>query len=51
MYYLIHEKLTQCEKSERKADPAQYVVVLTKAEWAREKESFDMGIEIGRAHV
>ncbi len=46
MYYLIHEKLTQCEKSERKADPAQYVVVLTKAEWAREKESFDMGIDI-----
>ena len=46
MYYLIHEKLTECEKSECGSNQAQYVAVLTTEEWAREKESFDMGIDI-----
>ncbi len=46
MYYLIHEKLTECEKSECRSNQAQYVAVLTTEEWAREKESFDMGIDI-----
>ena len=42
MYYHIEETLA--ERAERPAD--QYVAVLTAAEWASLRDSFDMGIDI-----
>ena len=46
MYYLIREKLEECEKSAVAAGGAQYVAVLTPEEWRAEKDDFDMGIDI-----
>ena len=46
MYYLIREKLEECEKSAIRTDGAQYVAVLTPDEWKREKDGFEMGIDI-----
>lgn len=46
-YYLLTETIQPCSKADvinRKA--AQYVAVLTTTEWERERESFDMGIEL-----
>ena len=46
-YYLLTESIQPCSKTDivsRKA--AQYVAVLTTPEWERERESFDMGIEL-----
>ena len=46
-YYLIEETLKERERSELKnALERQYVVVLSRDEWARERESFNMGIDI-----
>ena len=46
MYYLIEDTLKECSAAERKEGKAQYVAVLTPDEWAREKDSFEMGIDI-----
>ncbi len=46
MYYLIKESLTPCEPSEILTDEAPYAAVLTAAEWQRQKERFDMQIDM-----
>ena len=49
MFYLIRSKLEKSEISEWKKqekDREQYVAVLTSEEWAEQKESFDMGIDM-----
>lgn len=46
MYYLIKEKLEECDKSAVRTGEAQYVAVLTPDEWKSEKDDFDMGIDI-----
>lgn len=46
MYYLIQETLTEVAKDTIKNNQSQYVALLTSEEWAAEKESFDMGIDI-----
>lgn len=46
MYYLIKDSLVPCEPSDVLADGAQFVAVLTGEEWLRERESFDMGIDM-----
>ncbi len=46
MYYLIHETLTEIPQEQIKGAKAQYVAVLTPQEWAAQKDSFDMGIDI-----
>lgn len=46
-YYLIAETLKEIGREELKAgSERQYVAVLNKAEWAKERESFNMGIDI-----
>ena len=46
MYYLIRQTLIPAEFAQLKASGEQYVAVLTPAQWAVQKESFDMGIDI-----
>ena len=46
MYYLIEETLKECSAAERREGKAQYVAVLTPDEWLREKDSFEMGIDL-----
>ncbi len=46
MYYRIGEMLEECEKDEIIRGDRQYVALLTSAEWEKEKDSFDMGIDI-----
>jgi magnesium transporter len=46
MYYLIEDTLKECSAEKRREGSAQYVAVLTPSEWANEKESFEMGIDI-----
>ena len=46
MYYLIRKSLTECTASELRSGECQFVAVLTDAEWEREKELFDMGIDL-----
>lgn len=46
MYYLIRKNLTECTVSELRSGECQFVAVLTDAEWEREKELFDMGIDL-----
>ena len=46
MYYLIEEILKECTDKEILSGKAQYVAVLTPEEWAANKDSFDMGIDI-----
>ena len=46
MYYLIRKSLTECTASELRSGECQFVAVLTAAEWEREKELFDMGIDL-----
>ena len=46
-YYLLAETVQPCSKADildRK--DMQYVAILTTPEWERERESFDMGIEL-----
>ncbi len=47
MYYLIKETLTPCDARTMRGDGAQYAAVLTSEEWARERDSFDMLIDMG----
>ena len=46
MYYLIQKSLAECEVSELRGTECPFVAVLTPAEWEREKELFDMGIDL-----
>ena len=46
MYYLIRKTLTECPPSEFNAAAAPYAAVLTGAEWAKERDRFDMGIDL-----
>ena len=46
-YYLLKETLETCTAKELSAaGEAKYVALLTSAEWQRESERFDMGIEL-----
>ena len=46
MYYLIEETLRACTASDCHAGKQQYVAVLTPEEWQKEKESFELGIDM-----
>ncbi|MBQ6365696.1 MAG: magnesium transporter CorA [Oscillospiraceae bacterium] len=46
MYYLIQKSLVECRVSELRGAEYPFVAVLTPAEWEREKELFDMGIDL-----
>ena len=46
MYYLIKETLTPCDAEEMRKDGAQYAAVLTTQEWIRQRDSFDMLIDM-----
>ncbi len=46
MYYLIEERLVESDKKQIRTADAQFVAVLTSAQWKTEKDSFDMGIDI-----
>lgn len=46
-YYLLEEQLTPCSAEElHRQSKRQYVAVLTSSEWQRERDRFDMGIEL-----
>ena len=46
-YYLLTETIQPCSQADiHSVTEAQYVVVLTASEWERERESFDMGIDL-----
>jgi magnesium transporter len=46
MYYLIEETLRACTASDCHAGKQQYVAVLTPDEWQKERESFELGIDM-----
>lgn len=46
MYFLIRDHLTECSLSEFKARKEQYVAVLKTEEWEKNKDLFDMGIDL-----
>ncbi len=46
MYYLIQKYLVECSPSELKTGEGQFVAVLTAKEWERNKDLFDMGIDL-----
>ena len=46
MFYLIEETLKEVEREELKTADQQYVVVLSSEEWKKDRDSFDMGIDI-----
>ena len=46
MYYLIRKTLTECLPAEFSAAAAPYAAVLTGAEWEKERDRFDMGIDL-----
>ncbi len=46
MYYLIENTLRECNAGEWLGAKKQFVAVLTPEEWQRERESFDMGIDM-----
>ncbi|MBQ8111158.1 MAG: magnesium transporter CorA [Clostridia bacterium] len=46
MYYLIKEVLTPCGEKDIHKGGAQYAVVLTTQQWQRQKERFDMLIDM-----
>lgn len=46
MYYLIQKYLVECSPSELKTGEGQFVAVLTAKEWERDKDLFDMGIDL-----
>ena len=46
MYYLIKGTLTPCDEKDIHEDGAQYAVVLTMREWQRQRERFDMLIDM-----
>ncbi|MBQ3424082.1 MAG: magnesium transporter CorA [Clostridia bacterium] len=46
MYYLIETSLTPCALEAIRTGPAQYVAVLTSEEWQRQRDGFDMFIDM-----
>lgn len=46
MYYLIENTLRECLAGEWLGAKKQFVAVLTPEEWQKERESFDMGIDM-----
>lgn len=49
MFYLIKERLEECSAGDLKKcgrDGAQYVAVLTSTQWAKERECFEMGMDL-----
>ncbi|MCR5720504.1 MAG: magnesium transporter CorA [Lachnospiraceae bacterium] len=46
MYYLIDTMLQECSLKECHGNKKQYVAVLDPQEWIKERESFEMGIDI-----
>ena len=46
MYYLIKQTLEPCTAEACRSDGAQYVAVLTTEEWTRDRERFEMGIDL-----
>ena len=46
MYYLIESTLRECTAEECHSGKAQYVAVLSPAEWQNERDSFEMGIDM-----
>ena len=46
MFYLIKSTLEECDAQALRAGDAQYVAVLTTAEWARDRERFELGIDL-----
>ena len=46
MYYLIESTLKECSPEEITGGKCQYVAVLSPEEWTRDREKFEMGIDI-----
>lgn len=46
MYYLIESILRECTPEECHSGKAQYVAVLSPEEWQKERDSFEMGIDL-----
>ena len=46
MYYLIKKTLEECSLQEGLTHESQYVAILTTEQWEREKDSFDLGIDM-----
>lgn len=46
MYFLINQTLDECSLEECLADERQYVALLTTEEWEKERDSFDLGIDM-----
>ena len=46
MYYIIEETLKETEQTRLLDRSAQFVAVLTPAEWNKSREGFDMGIDL-----
>ncbi|MBQ4447816.1 MAG: magnesium transporter CorA [Clostridia bacterium] len=45
-FYKIRETLCECDHSELREGGAQYVALLSGAEWRERRDSFDMGIDV-----
>lgn len=46
MYYLLKETMEPCDATSLRHAGYKYVAVLTAEQWQKERESFDMGIEL-----
>ena len=46
MYYLLKDTIVPCTEQEIGVSGSQYVAVLTPEEWKRQRQRFDMGIEL-----
>ncbi len=46
MYYLIKNTLTECTLDECISSGKQYVAILTPEEWLKQRDSFEMGIDL-----
>ena len=45
-YYLIAETLVECTAEERRTAKKQYAAVLSPSEWQKERDDFEMGIDM-----
>ena len=46
MYFLIEDTLRKCAAKECRGGKSQYVAVLSPEEWQKERDCFDMGIDM-----
>ena len=46
MYFLIDETLREASREEIKSSGKQFVAILSPEEWNKEKDSFEMGIDL-----